>query len=98
MSNSTSFWMRIILWMLSAGKMIRFGGGLRWNILTIDDGKSLPSETTAPTEEPATEPPAPEFTAPEGALVAFPANAAPTLDGVADDAAWADAQEVVIRV
>jgi hypothetical protein len=43
-------------------------------------------------------PPAPEFTAPKGALVAFPANAAPTLDGVADDAAWADAQEVVIPV
>ena len=40
----------------------------------------------------------PEFTAPEGALVAFPANAAPTLDGVADDAAWADAQEIIIPV
>src|SRR5574342_489323 len=61
-----------------------------------------PPATEAPTEmpatEPPTEPPAPEFTAPEGALVAFPADAAPTLDGVADDAAWADAQETVISV
>ena len=57
-----------------------------------------PSETTAPTEAPATEPPAPEFTAPEGALVAFPADATLTLDGVADDAAWSNAQEVVIPV
>ena len=61
-----------------------------------------PPATEAPTEalptEPPTEPPAPEFTAPEGALVAFPADATPTLDGVADDAAWADAQETVISV
>src|SRR5574341_1190905 len=61
-----------------------------------------PPATQAPTEvlptEPPTEPPAPEFSAPEGALVAFPAEAAPTLDGVADDAAWADAQETVISV
>jgi hypothetical protein len=47
---------------------------------------------------PPTEPPAPAFTAPEGALVAYPAEAAPTLDGIADDAAWADAQETVISV
>lgn len=61
-----------------------------------------PPATRAPTEVPPTEPPtvppAPEFTAPEGALVAFPADAAPTLDGVADDAAWEDAQGVVIPV
>jgi hypothetical protein len=55
-------------------------------------------ETIAPTEAPATEPLAPEFTMPKGALVAFPTDTAPTLDGVADDAAWADAQEVVIPV
>jgi hypothetical protein len=54
--------------------------------------------TEVPTEVPPTEPPAPEFTAPEGALVAVPADAAPTLDGVADDAAWAKAQETVIPV
>jgi hypothetical protein len=56
--------------------------------------------TEAPTEAPvvATEPPAPAWEAPKGALVAYPVDAAPTLDGVADDAAWADAQELVIPV
>ena len=62
--------------------------------------------TEAPTEPPvvatepptATEPPAPAFESPEGALVAYPIDAAPTLDGVADDAAWANAQETVISV
>ncbi|HEU0294329.1 MAG TPA: ethylbenzene dehydrogenase-related protein [Anaerolineales bacterium] len=61
-----------------------------------------PPATQAPTEvpatEPPTEPPAPAFTAPEGALVAYPVDAAPTLDGVADDAAWANAQETTISV
>jgi hypothetical protein len=61
-----------------------------------------PPATQAPTEvpatEPPTEPPAPAFTAPEGALVAYPVDAAPTLDGVADDAAWANAQENTISV
>lgn len=56
-----------------------------------------PTEVPA-TEPPATEPPAPAFEAPEGALVAYPVDAVPTLDGVADDAVWADAQEVVIPV
>jgi hypothetical protein len=64
--------------------------------------------TAAPTEAPVvatepptlapTEPPAPAWEAPAGALVAYPVDAAPTLDGVADDAAWADAQELVIPV
>lgn len=64
--------------------------------------------TAAPTEAPtevateapvvATEPVAPAFEAPEGALISYPAEAAPVLDGVADDAAWADAQETVISV
>jgi hypothetical protein len=62
--------------------------------------------TAAPTEAPvvatepptATEPPAPAWEAPEGALVAYPVDAAPSLDGVADDAAWANAQELVIPV
>ena len=61
-----------------------------------------PVETEAPvaaTEPPApTESPAPAWTAPEGALVSYPADAAPVLDGVADDAAWANAQETVIPV
>ena len=62
--------------------------------------------TAEPTEAPvvatepptSTEPPAPAWTAPEGALVAYPADAAPTLDGKADDAAWTNAQELVIPV
>ena len=57
-----------------------------------------PPATQAPTEVPPTEPPAPAWTAPEGALVAYPADAAPIFDGVADDAVWADAQEAVIPV
>ena len=54
--------------------------------------------TEAPTEVPPTEPPTPAWTAPEAALVAYPADAAPTLDGIADDAIWADAQELVVPV
>ena len=50
------------------------------------------------TEAPATEPPAPAFEAPAGALVAFPVDVAPTLDGVADDEAWANADELTIPV
>jgi hypothetical protein len=40
----------------------------------------------------------PAWTAPEGALVAAPVDAAPTLDGVSDDAAWASATEIVVPV
>ncbi|MBM3152946.1 MAG: ethylbenzene dehydrogenase [Chloroflexi bacterium] len=55
--------------------------------------------TAVATEPPApTEPPVPAWTAPEGALVSFPSATAPTLDGVGDEAAWADADEVVITV
>lgn len=62
--------------------------------------------TPAPAEPPpavtvppaATEPPAPAWEGPKGALVAVPVDAAPTLDGVADDAAWADAEEIVVDV
>ena len=53
--------------------------------------------TEVPTEAP-TEPPAPAFEAPEGALIAIPVETAPTLDGVADDEAWASAQETAIFV
>jgi hypothetical protein len=55
-----------------------------------------PAEVTEPPV--ATEPPAPAFEAPKGALVAVPVDSAPTLDGIADDAAWAGAEEVVIEV
>ena len=57
--------------------------------------------TEAPIPPTATEPPAPTvpaWTAPEGALVAVKAGSAPTLDGIGDDASWADAEEVVILV
>ena len=60
--------------------------------------------TEAPTLAPPTEPTAvppttePAWTAPEGALVSVPAAATPTLDGVADDAVWADAPAVTIPV
>jgi hypothetical protein len=57
-----------------------------------------PAPTEVPPTVAPTEPPAPAWTAPEGALIAYPVDAAPTLDGVADDAAWADAQELVVPV
>ena len=51
------------------------------------------------TEPPtATEPPAPAWEAPQGALVAYAVDTAPKLDGIADDAAWAEAQELTISV
>lgn len=56
--------------------------------------------TEAPTEA-ATEAPTPTeeaFAAPEGALASFPVDEAPVLDGVADDAAWADATVLEIPV
>ena len=63
-----------------------------------------PTATPVATEPPATEvptatePPMPAWSAPEGALVAVMAEVAPTLDGVADDAAWANAEEIVVPV
>lgn len=54
-----------------------------------------PVATEAPTEVVPTEVP---FDAPKGALVAYPVDSAPTLDGIADDAAWADAEAVEIEV
>lgn len=71
----------------------------------------LPTATEAVTEAPAaTEPPiaapteAPAatpteaFAAPEGALVSIKVDQAPALDGVADEAIWQDAPEIVIPV
>ena len=62
--------------------------------------------TPAPTEPPVvatepptpTEPPVPAWEAPEGAFVAYPVDTAPTLDGVADEAFWAKAEDFVIDV
>src|SRR3990172_5867013 len=59
-----------------------------------------------PTEAPAvatdppapTEPPVPAWDAPEGALVAYPVDAAPALDGIGDEAFWTDAEDIVIDV
>jgi len=62
---------------------------------------ATPEATDVPaTEAPTTIPPteAPAWTAPQGALVAYPAEAAPKLDGVADDAIWATAQETTVNV
>ena len=65
----------------------------------IEEPTQAPVATEPPgTEPPATEPPAPAFEAPEGALVAAPVGKAPTLDGVADDEAWANAEELTIPV
>lgn len=51
------------------------------------------------TEEAVVEAPVePEWMAPEGALVAAMVGAAPALDGIGDEAFWADAQEIVIHV
>ncbi|MFN8434665.1 MAG: ethylbenzene dehydrogenase-related protein [Anaerolineales bacterium] len=49
-----------------------------------------PTEIVLPTEIP--------FTAPKGALIAFPVDTAPTLDGVADDAVWGNAEAIKIDV
>jgi len=59
-----------------------------------------PTEAFVVTTEPPapTEPPMPAWTAPEGALVAAFVDAAPTLDGMGDDAAWAAATEIVVPV
>lgn len=62
---------------------------------------STPTIAPVVTEPPApvvTEPPMPAWEAPEGALVAVKADSAPTLDGIADDAVWASAEEIVIPV
>lgn len=66
---------------------------------------STPTPAAAPTQavtEPTTtvpiEPTAPAFQAPEGALIAYPVDTVPTLDGVADDEAWANALETHISV
>ncbi|HET9912986.1 MAG TPA: ethylbenzene dehydrogenase-related protein, partial [Anaerolineales bacterium] len=66
---------------------------------------NTPTPAAAPTQavtEPTTtmpiEPTAPAFQAPEGALIAYPVDTVPTLDGVADDEAWANALETHISV
>lgn len=68
---------------------------------------SVPTEpppTERPTEPPPTEVPPTEaptevpWTAPEGALVSVMVDSAPTLDGVADEAFWADAPGADVEV
>ena len=54
--------------------------------------EAVPEPTSSP------EPTAIPFTAPEGALVAVAVEAAPTLDGVGDDAVWAEATATTISV
>jgi hypothetical protein len=60
---------------------------------------TLPPPTAPPSEPTAVpEPTEVPFTPPEGALVAVPVDAAPTLDGAADDAVWANAPATIIAV
>jgi len=67
-------------------------------------GTPTAAPTAAPTEAPVvataapTEAPVPMWDAPKGALVAYPVASAPTLDGVGDEAFWADAKDYVIDV
>ena len=60
---------------------------------------AVPPTPAPPTDTPLppTETPIP-WEAPKGALVSVPAAAAPVLDGVADEAAWADAPVTKIKV
>jgi len=69
-------------------------------VLSACGTPATPVAAPAPTEAPvvATEPPMPAWEAPAGAFVAYPVEAAPTLDGVGDEAFWADAEEIVIDV
>jgi len=58
-----------------------------------------PTKATEPTKAPEpTAMPMPAWEAPKGALVSSPADAAPKLDGMGDDAAWTTAQETVVKV
>jgi hypothetical protein len=57
----------------------------------------VPPTDIPPTEVPPTEEPTPAWEAPKGALVAVPVGTAPELDGVADDAAWANAPAITVE-
>ena len=70
-------------------------------VITPEPSGVGPAAATPAAEEEATAEPAEEgaaWSAPEGALVSIPVDAAPTLDGVADEAVWAEAPEIVIPV
>jgi hypothetical protein len=60
---------------------------------TAPEPTKAPEPTTAP--EPTA---APEFNAPKGALISVKADAAPALDGVPDETAWASAPVTKIEV
>jgi hypothetical protein len=67
--------------------------------------QSLVAPAAPPAEETAVEPaaapaaePAADRVAPDGALLSLPVDEAPALDGVADEAFWADATEILIAV
>jgi hypothetical protein len=91
----------IALLVLASLVLAACGGGSTPTAAPIEPATEAPTDamTEAPTEAPteaATE--APAFEGPQGALVAYSVDAAPTLDGVADDEAWANAQEITIPV
>ena len=79
--------------------------------IPIEEATEIPTEepTEVPTEEPTevptevptvepTEVPPPAWEAPNGALVSAPVTEAPVLDGVADDAMWADVTAISVEV
>ncbi|HSL43272.1 MAG TPA: ethylbenzene dehydrogenase-related protein [Anaerolineales bacterium] len=89
----------ISLLVLASLVLAACGGSPEPTAAPTEAATEAPVVTEPPaTEAPATEPPAPAFEAAEGALVAYPVDAAPELDGVADDAAWVEAQEITIPV
>lgn len=66
-------------------------------VVVVEEPAAVPAtEVPAPAAEPVIE--EPTWLAPEGALVAIPLEAAPVLDGVADDAVWANATPIAIEV
>jgi len=67
---------------------------------TVVPPTAVPPTAVPPTAVSATKAPTlPAWTAPEGsALISLPVDAGPKLDGVADDAAWTNAAELVIPV
>lgn len=61
-------------------------------VYTLTPEAEMPAEAEAPAESAA------DWMAPEGALVAAKVDTAPTLDGMADEAFWADAVEINVDV
>lgn len=89
----------LVLSLLLLGALALSACGAQATVTPAEPVVEAPAETEEPvataTEAPVDEP---AWSAPEDALVALPVEAAPTLDGVSDEAFWADAQEIVVPV